>query len=274
MANIHPDLIRIAARQVRIWRGGDGPPLFLIHGGLGDASWHWHTVWEALADTFALAAPDLPGFGSTVELPNTSFSELIQWLARVQELIGMAQVALVGNSFGAGLARLYASAVPARVTHLVLVDGGQIPRQSQAAQSFLSVPFLSPLAELLQPQPFSETTIRRAFANSALVTPEVLSGSLEASHSFNALMRQVTASPVPMAQTPSAPTLLIWGENDRLASIKRAEAIAAETSALELAIIKNAGHMPQLEDPLSFVNVVKQFCLANETKTLARNFPD
>src|SRR5436190_14150617 len=130
MAEIHPELIRIAARQVRVWRNSvthpDRPNLFLLHGGLGDARWHWHTVWEMLADSFNVAAPDLPRFGSTVALPNASFAELSEWLARVQELVGMSQAVFVGNSFGAGLARLYASAHPERVTKLILVDGGQI----------------------------------------------------------------------------------------------------------------------------------------------------
>src|SRR5689334_14454450 len=130
MASIHPELIRIAARQVRVWRNSPSdssrPNLFLVHGGLGDAQWHWHTVWETLGDSFNVAAPDLPRFGSTVELPNATFAELSEWLARVQELVGMPQAIFVGNSFGAGLARLYASAHPERVTKLVLVDGGQI----------------------------------------------------------------------------------------------------------------------------------------------------
>src|SRR4051794_1892450 len=105
MGTLHPELIRIAARQVRVWRGSPihapGVPqnLFLLHGGFGDARWHWHTVWNALAESFCVAAPDLPGFGSTVALPNASFAELIEWIARVQELVGMSQAAFIGNSF-------------------------------------------------------------------------------------------------------------------------------------------------------------------------------
>lgn len=262
MATIRPELIRIAARQVRVWRNAEhrqSKNLFLLHGGYGDARWHWHSVWETLADSFNIAAPDLPQFGSSVALPNASFTELIEWLARVQELVGMSQAVFVGNSFGAGLARLFASAHPERVTHLILVNGGHLPRFPKIARALLSAPFLSPLFELVRRQAYSEKGLARAFANPAFVTPEILSESQNASHSFVALMRQVLLSDVPQNQTPRAPTLIVWGERDKITSSSRAQEIAAEIPNAQLAIIKNAGHMPQLQDPLSFVKIVRDF---------------
>lgn len=267
MAEIRPELIRIAARQVRVWRNSPTkqvPNLLLLHGGFGDAYWHWHTVWEDLADSYYVVAPDLPHFGGTVELPNASFAELIEWLARVQELVGMSQTALVGNSFGATFARLYASAHPERVTHLILVDGGQIPRTSKFARRILRAPALASLTEWSRRQTFSENEIRRAFANQALVTPEVLRASQDASYSSAALTRQIAAGAVPQQQTPRAPTLLIWGEQDKLADKRRALEIAGELDSpelpeVQLAMIRKAGHMPQLEDPASFVKIVQGF---------------
>lgn len=265
MSKVSPELIRIAARQVRVWRGSppsapDAPNLLLIHGGLGDAQWHWHTVWEPLADSFNLAAPDLPRFGGTGELPNASFQELIEWLARVQELVGMAQAAVVGNSFGAGLARLYAAAYPERVTHLILVDGGQIARPPKLMQRVMSTPFLAPFYEMVRQQSFSETDIRRAFGNDALVNDEVIKSSQAASHGFITLMQQLSSGGIPSNQTPRAPALLVWGERDRVAPIQRAQDIAAEIAVERLAVIKNAGHLPQIQDPLSFVRIVRDFC--------------
>lgn len=267
MALVHPELIRIAARQVRVWRNPfikARPNLLLLHGGFGDAQWHWHTVWETLAQSFNLAAPDLPRFGRTVELPNASLAELLEWLARVQELIGMSQAIFIGNSFGATLARLYASAHAERVTKLILVNGGQIPRFPKFARRAISAPVLNPMYELLRRQAFSEKRIQRAFANPSLATPDVLRASQDASFGFVALMRQVVASEIPETLPPRAPTLLIWGERDKLAPLARAHEIARELgshelSNVELAIIKNAGHFPQLEDPLSFVRVVREF---------------
>ncbi len=265
MAHIHPELIRIAARQVRVWRSPfieSRANLFLIHGGFGNAQWHWHTIWETLADAYNIAAPDLPCFGGTVELPNASFAELVEWLARVQELLGMSRAAFIGNSFGAALARLYTSAHPERVTHLILVNGGQIPRVPKFARGILRSPILSPMFELARRTAFTPNGIKRAFANAASLTPESIAASQDASHGLIALMRQLVSSDIPPLEPSRVPTLVIWGERDKLANLSRANELAAEIPNSELAIIKNAGHMPQLEDPLSFVKIVREFCNA------------
>lgn len=260
MVQIKPELIRIAARQVRVWRGGDGPNLVLLHGGLGDAQWHWHTVWETFAATFHVVAPDLPRFGSTVALPNASWTELVEWLARVQELLRMSDAVVVGNSFGAALARLYAANHPARVSRLILVDGGQISAPPKFARRAASASFTAPLFEWMRRQTFSEKGIRRAFANPVLATPEVVRASQDSSRGFVMLMRQVILSELPAQKIPTQQTQLIWGERDKLSPLPRAHELAAEIPNAQLAIIKNAGHMPQLEDPLSFVKIVHSFC--------------
>jgi len=64
MADISAELIRIAARSVRVWRGGNGLALLLLHGGVGDAELHWRPVWNRLADSFSVAAPTLVVWGS------------------------------------------------------------------------------------------------------------------------------------------------------------------------------------------------------------------
>lgn len=262
MGQIKPELIRIAARQVRLWRGGEGANLLLLHGGLGDARWHWDTVWEALAESFQVAAPDLPRYGNTVALPNLSWSELLDWLARTQELAGMSEAVVIGNSFGAALARLYAAAYPTRVSRLILADGGQLTVLPGFIRRAAAASRAAPFIELVRRQAFSENGIRRAFANPALATPDRVRWSREASQGFVALMRQVVLSELPAERNPGQPTQLIWGERDKLSSLARANEIAAEIPKVQLAIIKNAGHMPQLEDPLSFVRIVREFCTA------------
>lgn len=261
---VAPGLIRIAARQVRVWQGApanpsSAPNLLLLHGGLGDAQWHWQAVWNSLAETFTVAAPDHPRYGNTVALPRTAFPDLIDWLARVQELVGMSQAVVVGHSFGATLARLYAAAHPKRVSHLILVDGGRLSQVPRALRMLGDSPLTSQWLKLAREQTFSSKNLHRAFTNQELVTPELVQASQASSRAYSALLHEVTLGAIPSAITPSMPTLLVWGEKDRLTPIHRSYEIAAAIPNTELAVVKNAGHFPQIEDPLSFIEILRKY---------------
>lgn len=107
----------------RCWGPADGRPLLLLHGGSG--SWtHWLRNIAPLARAgFAVWAPDLPGFGESAAPPDGQDADVLPgWLERgLQQLIGDTPVDLVGFSFGALVAGLWAQARPARVARLVLV---------------------------------------------------------------------------------------------------------------------------------------------------------
>lgn len=105
------------------WGPASGAPVVLLHGGSG--SWtHWLRNIDALAAAgHAVLVPDLPGFGDSAAPPDGHDADVLPgWLeSGLQRLIGAAPVALVGFSFGALVAVLWARAQPARVARLVLV---------------------------------------------------------------------------------------------------------------------------------------------------------
>lgn len=107
----------------RRWGPRGGPPVLLLHGGSG--SWtHWVRNIEPLVRAgHQVLVPDLPGFGESAPPPDGHDADVLPgWLELgVQRLLGDAPVALVGFSFGGLVAGLWAQAVPARVSRLVLV---------------------------------------------------------------------------------------------------------------------------------------------------------
>lgn len=121
------EVLRVGGRQVRCWRGGEGPPLVLLHGDRGDASRHWSAVWERLGERYEIIAPDLPGFGESAPLPLSNFRGLVGWLDTLLDVLGQGAVRLVGVDFGATLARAYAASHPLRCDGLVLINGGGAP---------------------------------------------------------------------------------------------------------------------------------------------------
>jgi len=261
MPQISVRMLRVQGRPARVWRGGSGPALLLLHGGMGDARLHWEPVWERLADSFTVAAPDLPGFGETIPLPIASFSAFAEWTASLMETLGFPRAALVGNSFGGGVARLTTAAHPARITRLVLVNGGALPSIPGWAKRLMAVPGASDwLFEFMRGRAFSRNGLKRLIYNEQLLTPEFVTRSQAASSGFVRAMRQAAFAGLPTHQTPACPTLVVWGEQDRQTSVARGRALASAIPGAAFQILPRAGHLPQLEQPAQFVALVREFC--------------
>ncbi|GCL63814.1 alpha/beta fold hydrolase [Pseudaquabacterium pictum] len=105
------------------WGPAGGAPVVLLHGGSG--SWtHWlRNIAPLAAAGHAVWVADMPGFGDSAAPPDGGDADVLPgWLETgLQQLLGATPVAVVGFSFGALVAGLWAQARPARVARLVLV---------------------------------------------------------------------------------------------------------------------------------------------------------
>lgn len=261
MSAIIPRNLVIQGKTARLWRGGSGDPLVLIHGGLGDAELHWGANFAALGQRYDLIAPDLPGFGGTESIPQPSFQAYLSWLNLLFESERLLdRLQLVGNSFGGALARLYAAAHPDEVTRLVLVNGGMVPDVPGCFHPLFRLPFLSDFAfEQLRRRVYSLDGMKRLIHNQSLLTPDLLARSQAVSHSFVAAMRQTAMTTPPTLRTPTCPTLVVWGEEDRFARPESGRALAESIPSARFHPIKKAGHLPQLEQTDHFNDLVLKF---------------
>jgi pimeloyl-ACP methyl ester carboxylesterase len=60
------------------------------------------------------------------------------------------------------------------------------------------------------------------------------------------------------------PTLVLWGDDDRRSPMSVAEALHTAIPGAELAIIPNAGHLSNMEQPDAFNVHVRHFCLEHD----------
>ena len=260
---ISQQAIAIEGRQAKYWIGGSGKPLVLIHGGLGDSLQHWAPIFEALAQHFQILAPDLPGFGVSAPLPMPSYQNYLNWL---QMLFAMLNIGgplwMMGNSFGAELSRLFAAENTEYVARLVLIDGGDLFHAPGCLRPLFRLPVLSnPIIKLLRKQAYSVDGLKRAIADERMLTPEFVANAQAASLGFAAALQQIALTPPPSLRTPTCPTLVIWGEQDRLTSVDDGKRVAAEINGAKFAIIPRAAHMPQIEQPEAFLQVARPFLL-------------
>src|SRR5688500_8896401 len=98
---------------------GSGPPLLLVHG-LMTSSYSWRYVLSALAKTYRVIAPDLPGSGASGKpLVRYSAGAYAEWLAEFSNELGIRGAACIANSLGGYLAMRAVLADPALYSRLV-----------------------------------------------------------------------------------------------------------------------------------------------------------
>ncbi|HZY45471.1 MAG TPA: alpha/beta hydrolase [Anaerolineae bacterium] len=253
--------LSIEGRSAKVWLGGSGRPLVLLHGGFGDAQQHWHATFQAFVPHFHIIAPDLPGFGVSAPLAAPNFQSYLSWINVLFEMLGLAgPLLMMGNSFGAAIARLYAAANTGEIDRLVLVDGGAIQDVGGCARSIFQLPIVSPfLLELARRQSFSNKGLRKAIHVDSVFTPEFAANAHAASHGFVTSMKEIATNEPPSLRTPTCPTLIVWGEYDGLSSTANGQRLSASIPHSEFALIKDAGHLPQIEQPQAFQAVVLKF---------------
>ncbi len=254
--------VQVNGQPAHYWVAGvsNGRTLLLLHGGLGDAALHWQPVIPLLADEFHVIAPDLPGFGKTPALPSREIAAMVAWIADFLTAVTVDQAVVIGSSLGGVAARLFAAAHPARVPALILLNGGGLPELPAFLRVLDQLPGVSGLIfGQLGRMGTSKATLRRMVHHQEVLTPDFVAQARAAAPGYAAFLRMLAASPLPKAQTPIVPTLILWGANDQVATVQEAEAIKASIPGATLTKIEECGHLPQLEAPDVFVWQVSNF---------------
>lgn len=253
--------LALEGRQAKYWIGGNGKPLVLIHGDLGDARQHWQPSFEALAPHFQIIAPELPGFGVSAPLPMPSYQNYLSWLQLLFDMLNIGgPVLMMGNSFGAALSRFFTAENTGYVSRLVLVAGGTVVDTPAWLKPVVRLPGLTtPIFNLIRKQTYSFDGLKRSIYDEKQLTPDFVANAQAASIGFVAALRQIATLTPPSLRTPTCPTLMVWGEHDRLSSVESGRKIARQINGAKFIVIRAAAHMPQIEQPDEFHQVVLPF---------------
>jgi pimeloyl-ACP methyl ester carboxylesterase len=201
----------------------------LVHGLAGSSRW-WREV-ELRLEGLELDAVDLPRRG---------LDELEAWLAERLE----PGAALVGHSLGGLLAARVAARRPELVRRLVLIAPAGIPARGHLAHT---LPLAHAVARL-RPR-FAPVLVRDALR----AGPRGLYAGARAAVSTD--LRDELG-------TVSAPTLLVWGERDRLVPVRNAEAWAEALPDARVELVPRAGHVPMVERPEELSRLLWDFLAA------------
>jgi pimeloyl-ACP methyl ester carboxylesterase len=249
---------KVFGRALRYYDFGRGPPLVLLHGVGGDAD-QWAFVFEALAAKHRIIAIDLPGFGRSDKPPIDYCVEVyVEFLDRFLAAIGVARASLLGHSFGGWIVAAFALAFPHRVERLVLVDSAGIDAGSAPLPIDLNVSSRRNMRAVFEymfhdPRMVSDALVDLAY-------------SLHLERGDGATVRSLLAAlSGPREKLDgklgalTAPTLLLWGEQDRLTPLSMAQQFARAIPGAQLRVIAQCGHLPPIEKPEEFAAAVLAF---------------
>jgi pimeloyl-ACP methyl ester carboxylesterase len=250
--------------------GNDPVPVVLLHG----TSSSLHT-WEGWAQELRAERRvirfDLPGIGLTGPPPDADYriERYQRFVAAMLDELGVSRCVLAGNSFGGQVAWETALAHPERVEKLILVDAAGYPFQPESLPlGFLiaRIPLLNRLMEFTLPRRVIESSLRNVYADPGKVTPVLVDRYFELTlreGNRRALARRFAQAPAGIHPERIAalkvPTLILWGQRDRLIPPGDAESFHRDIAGSRLIVFDRLGHVPQEEDPLATVAAVKAF---------------
>jgi pimeloyl-ACP methyl ester carboxylesterase len=267
----------IAVNGMQVHLRDEGPhddpaPIVLLHG--TSASLHTWDGWaQALREKRRVIRFDLPGFALTGPNPDNDYSieAYVRFVKAVMDELGVQRFVIAGNSLGGQVAWAATAALPDRVTALILVDAAGYPLESFTPQAvpvgfrIAATPGLRLLAQYTLPRGIVERSIREVYGDPSKVTPELVdlySAMTLRQGNRKALVRSIEqgyTGDVAQLKAVKAPTLILWGGQDKLIPPEVGQRFARDIAGAKLVMFDNLGHVPQEEDPARTVAEVKRF---------------
>ena len=265
--------IEVNGMQVHLRDQGpksDPEPIVLIHG--TSSSLHTWEGWsQALIDQRRVIRFDLPGFGLTGPSPNNVYTieSYVEFIAATLAKLKVNKAILVGNSFGGYIAWATAVTHPELVTKLTLVDTSGYPftpESTPIAFAAAKIPVLNKLMTKVTPRFAITASIKNVYADDTKITEQLIDQyynlAIVAGNRQALVERFHQAPPGPWADkiaTISQPTLIIWGEQDKLIPIAIGEHFHREIANSQFVSFADLGHIPHEEGPTETVKAFKAF---------------
>lgn len=258
----------LAANGIELWLepgSGSGPPVLLI-AGLGYASWCWEELREQLGGELSLNAFDNRGAGRSAKPAGPyAIAQLADDAAAVLDGLGLARAAVLGHSMGGYIALTLALRHPRKVRALVLVGtspGG--PGTAPVPEETLRV---WKLAGTMTPQEYARRSMPKSFAPGwtdahPQAFERILARRLQFPTPADSWLAQYQACVEYVAQgvpveAITVPALVIHGEQDEVVVHANGQRLARRLPQAQFVSLPRAGHLPFLEDPTGFADLVR-----------------
>jgi len=245
----------------------DAPVLLLLHG-FGSSLQTWDAWTTQLEKYYRVISLDLPGFGLTGPSPANNYSEQndVSTLTHFADKLGLSSFSLIGHSMGGKMAWGLAASQPERVKALVLMAPDGFPATKDIGTKPYAMPGIMGVIKFSLPKFLVRKSIEPAFFNPSalddslvdryydmLRAPGVRAAILERAN------QTIYTDPVPRLKKITAPTLLIWGEEDQMIPSRNAKSYSNVLLQSQTVFLPKLGHLVQEEQPERALKNVTEF---------------
>lgn len=251
--------VEAAGLRVQLRRGGTGPPLLILHSELGVPG--WLDAYERLARHYTVHVPSLPGFGQSAR-PDwiVSVRDLAAWVAWLVRDLGLGQpLPVIGTSLGGWIAAEIATVNGGIFSKMVLVGPAGVPPEAgevwdyflHSNQEAFRHAFHAPdeAAEYVRHYGKEWTADDEAQAEwNREMAARLLWKPYMRSHTLPALLPGIVT-----------PTLVVWGREDAIIPLGAGHRYTRAIPGATLHVLDRCGHLPEMERPDQFVDVVRDF---------------
>lgn len=245
----------------------DAPAILLLHGSNADLH-TWEPWAAALKGQYRVIRFDQVGHGLTGPDPQHDYSRAnyVADILAVADKLGLKQFILGGNSMGGKHALAFAVAHPERVKGLVLVDasGGPMLKLDTKTDegedsgnigfAIAQTPGVNLLIEQITPRSLIAQSLEQSVSVKSIVTEPMIDRYWELLRypgNRRATLKRFGVPYDPLSEAEiaavTAPTLILWGEEDRLIPVEAGRWLAKTLPSNRLVIYPKVGHLPQEE---------------------------
>ncbi len=252
----------------------EAPTVVLVHGLGENGSTDFDPIVPALAAHYHVLTFDLPGFGRSTRghdlYSPEAYADFVHALV-AQRSVG--RINLVGHSMGGAVSLTYAARFPAEVDRLFLIDvAGVLHRKAYVSFAIAagldnllgvfaetgkavaadamesSSQALDPLLPWLSTSPDPSLLLRIDLVRArVLKTPTRIAALATILEDFGPVIAKV-----------QAPTFILWGRNDAVASLRAGKLLKARLPYAQLRVLDGAGHDPMAQQPAAVVDFLLQ----------------
>jgi proline iminopeptidase len=262
---------------------GSGPPLIVLHGGLGFDHTYMRASLEPLEDVRTMIYVDQRGNGRSERPPleTITIPQLAADVDALRDHLGHERVGVLGHSYGGFVALEYATTYPDRVSHLVCEDtspGVFEPTEAELAErpdpSWITPEIQAGFEYFGSLMASGETPTDEGFRENLPTVapvylyrsdPSVLAGNLGdmivnaevAMHSMRVALPGWSVAD--KLDRVTAPTIVLCGRYDLMTTPECSKRLSTGIAGAELVWFENSGHFPSIEETDAFVSALRAF---------------